>query len=165
MYLARLGSGASKRDKRRTIAVLDYIINLEHAGDIIDKGLAVQVDRKITLGLRFSDEGYRELGSMFDMTLETMKIAQAIFMTPDQNLAKQLVETKVRIRHMERRSAERHFKRLRKGHSESLHTSSLHMDMLRDLKRITAHLVSVAHPILDEEGMLVESRLKDTADA
>ena len=31
LYLSRLGSGASKRDKRRTIAVLDYIINLEHA--------------------------------------------------------------------------------------------------------------------------------------
>lgn len=162
VYLSRLGSGASKRDKRRTIAVLDYIINLEHAGDIIEKGLAVQVDRKITLGLRFSEEGYRELDSLFDMTLETMKIAQTIFMTPDQRLAKQLVETKVRIRHMERRSAERHFKRLRKGHAESLHTSSLHLDMLRDLKRISAHLVSVAHPILDEEGMLVESRLKDT---
>jgi phosphate:Na+ symporter len=165
LYLSRLGSGASKRDKRRTIAVLDYIINLEHAGDIIEKGLAVQVDRKITLGLRFSEEGYRELASLFDMTLETMKIAQTIFMTPDRRLARQLMETKVRIRHMERSSAERHFKRLRKGHAESLHTSSLHLDMLRDLKRVGAHLVSVAHPILDEEGMLVESRLKDTEEA
>lgn len=164
VYLSRLGSGASKRDKRRTITVLDYIINLEHAGDIIDKGLAVQVDRKISLGLRFSDEGYRELQSLFDMTLETMKIAQTIFMTPDRRLARQLMETKVRIRHMERSSAERHFKRLRKGHAESLHTSSLHLDMLRDLKRVSAHLVSVAHPILDEEGMLVDSRLKDAAD-
>jgi len=65
---------------------------------------------------------------------------------------------------MERSSAERHFRRLRKGHAESMHTSSLHLDMLRDLKRVSAHLVSVAHPILDEEGMLVESRLKDAAD-
>ncbi|MBB3371324.1 phosphate:Na+ symporter [Rhizobium sp. BK077] len=33
--------------------------------------------------------------------------------------------------------------------------------MLRDLKRINAHIVSVAHPIMDEHGLLVESRLKD----
>ena len=164
LYLARLGSGASKRDKRRTIAVLDYIINLEHAGDIIEKGLAVQVDRKISLGLWFSKEGYRELDSLFHLTLDTTKIAQTIFMNPDQKLARQLMETKVRIRHMERHSAERHFRRLRKGHAESLDTSSLHLDMLRDLKRVSAHLVTVAHPILDEEGMLVESRLKDAAE-
>ncbi|MEI4231772.1 Na/Pi cotransporter family protein [Roseovarius sp. D22-M7] len=164
LYLSRLGAGASKRDKRRTITVLDYIINLEHAGDIIEKGLAVQVDRKISLGLWFSAEGYRELEALFDLTLDTMKIAQTIFMTPDRGLAKQLIETKVRIRHMERRSPERHFRRLRKGHTDSLQTSSLHLDMLRDLKRVSAHLISVAHPILDEEGMLVESRLKDTAE-
>jgi len=65
---------------------------------------------------------------------------------------------------MQRSSAERHFKRLRRGHAQSLHTSSLHLDMLRDLKRVSAHLVSVAHPILDEEGMLVDSRLKDTVE-
>ena len=65
---------------------------------------------------------------------------------------------------MQRSSAERHFKRLRRGHAQSLHTSSLHLDMLRDLKRVSAHLCSVAHPILDEEGMLVDSRLKDTVE-
>ena len=123
------------------------------------------MDRKINLGLWFSEEGYRELDSLFHTTLDTMKIAQTIFMNPDQRLAKHLIESKVRIRHMERDSAERHFRRLRKGHAESLDTSSLHLDMLRDLKRISAHLVSVAHPILDEEGMLVESRLKDTEEA
>ena len=32
--------------------------------------------------------------------------------------------------------------------------------VLRDLKRINAHLVAVAHPILDEEGLLIDSRLK-----
>jgi phosphate:Na+ symporter len=41
-----------------------------------------------------------------------------------------------------------------------MQTSSLHLDMLRDLKRINAHIVSVAHPILDESGVLIESRLR-----
>ena len=55
-----------------------------------------------------------------------------------------------------------HLARLRDGRLESLQTSSLHLDMLRDLKRINAHLVSVAYPILDESGLLVESRLRGT---
>ena len=50
--------------------------------------------------------------------------------------------------------------RLREGQEQSRQTSSLHLDILRDLKRINAHLVAVAHPILDEEGLLIDSRLK-----
>ncbi|OWU66487.1 hypothetical protein ATO2_18525 [Roseovarius sp. 22II1-1F6A] len=49
------------------------------------------------------------------------------------------------------------------GDPRSRETSSLHLDILRDLKRINAHLVSVAHPILDEEGLLIESRLREAA--
>ena len=51
----------------------------------------------------------------------------------------------------------------RDGRADSLLTSSLHLDMLRDLKRINAHIVSVAHPILDESGLLIESRLRTGA--
>jgi phosphate:Na+ symporter len=49
---------------------------------------------------------------------------------------------------------------LRDGLLESLQTSSLHLDMLRDLKRINAHIASVAYPILEESGLLTESRLR-----
>jgi phosphate:Na+ symporter len=160
LYLSRLGADASEEDRRRAIVILDYVINLEHAGDIIDKGIAAEVEKKIDLALRFSEEGYRELNALFLHTLDNIRIAQTIFMSRDGALARQLVEAKVEIRHMERQSAERHFLRLQGGHAESLQTSSLHLDMLRDLKRVNAHVFSVAYPILDEEGVLVESRLK-----
>jgi phosphate:Na+ symporter len=42
-------------------------------------------------------------------------------------------------------------------------TSSLHLDILRDLKRVNAHLISVAYPILDGMGALGETRLKGEA--
>lgn len=160
LYLSRLGVDASDDNRRRAIVILDYVINLEHAGDIIDKGIAAEVEKKIELALRFSEEGYRELNALFLHTLDNIRIAQTIFMSRDGALARQLVEAKVEIRHMEKQSAERHFLRLQGGHAESLQTSSLHLDMLRDLKRVNAHVFSVAYPILDEEGLLVESRLK-----
>ena len=50
--------------------------------------------------------------------------------------------------------------RLRSGKLESLETSSLHLDVLRDLKRINSHLTSVAYPILDAAGELERTRLK-----
>lgn len=54
--------------------------------------------------------------------------------------------------------------RLRAGEPESRETSSLHLDILRDLKRINAHAAAIAHPILDEEGLLIESRLRSVKD-
>jgi len=100
------------------------------------------------------------LKTLFDMTIENLRAAQSIFVTGDLSLARRLMEIKIDIRRLEKRSSGRHLERLRDGLMESLQTSSLHLDMLRDLKRINAHIVSVAHPILDESGILGESRLR-----
>jgi len=43
---------------------------------------------------------------------------------------------------------------LREGRPESLETTSLHLDVLRDLKRIHSHICSVAYPVLDAAGQL-----------
>ncbi|WP_176086791.1 Na/Pi cotransporter family protein [Martelella sp. HB161492] len=160
-YLSRLGREASEEERRRSITILDYVINLEHIGDIIERGLVVQVRKKVGLGLHFSDEGYRELDAMFLLTFEVLRMAQTVFMTRDRDLAKRLMELKIEVRKHERQSAQRHLIRLREGKPESRETSSVHLDILRDLKRMNAHFVSVAHPILDEEGLLVESRLRE----
>ncbi|WP_160008209.1 Na/Pi cotransporter family protein [Rhizobium sp. 18055] len=165
IYLSKLGRGGlSEEDGRRSIVIIDYAINLEHIGDIIEKGLLPQVAKKVSLGLKFSEDGYGELSKLFHLTLDNLRIAQTIFVTRDFNLARQLMEVKVEVRRMEKQSSERHLERLRDGRADSLQTSSLHLDMLRDLKRINAHIVSVAHPILDESGLLIESRLRKAAE-
>lgn len=161
VYLSKLGRvGLDEENSRRSIHIIDYAINLEHIGDIIEKGLVPQVSKKISLGLKFSEDGYAELTKLMNLTLDNLRVAQTIFVTRDFALAKRMMEIKVEVRRMEKQSAEQHLKRLQEGNTESLQTSSLHLDLLRDLKRINAHIVSVAHPILDESGLLVESRLK-----
>lgn len=163
IYLSKLGhAGLDDENGRRSIVIIDYAVNLEHIGDIIEKGLAEQVAKKIEKGLTFSDDGYRELRSLFSLTIDNLRVAQTILVTRDSNLARQLMEVKVDVRRLEKQSSERHLERLRDGRIDSLQTSSLHLDMLRDLKRINAHIVSVAHPILDESGLLIESRLRNT---
>ncbi len=164
IFLSRLGrDGLNEADGRRSIVIIDYAINLEHMGDIIEKGLCEQIRKKVTNGLKFSDEGYQELKNLFDLTLDNLRIAQTIFVSSNADLARHLIEVKVDVRHMEKRSAERHLERLRDGLLESLQTSSLHLDMLRDLKRINAHIASVAYPIVEESGLLTESRLRPQA--
>jgi len=164
IFLSRLGrDGLSQEDGRRSIVIIDYAINLEHMGDIIEKGLCEEIVKKVDNGLKFSEEGYQELKSLFNLTIDNLRVAQSIFVSRNADLARQLIEVKVSVRHMEKRSAERHIERLRDGLVQSLQTSSLHLDMLRDLKRVNAHIASVAYPILEESGLLTESRLRPEA--
>lgn len=161
VYVSRLGQAEIGEDnRRRAMDVVDYAINLEHIGDIIEKGLLAELAKKISLGLAFSRDGHEELTRLFVITLDNLRLAQTVFATRDAALARRLVEVKEDVRRLERQSAERHLQRLRDGRAESIETSSLHLDMLRDLKRINAHIASVAHPILDDSGLLIESRIR-----
>jgi phosphate:Na+ symporter len=160
VYLSKLGrTGLSEDEGRKSIVIIDYAINLEHIGDIVEKGLLPAVRKKVAQGLKFSDDGFAELQQLFKLTIDNLRISQTILITRDFNLAQQLMERKVEVRNMEKQSSERHLERLRNGRADSLQTSSIHLDILRDLKRINAHIVSVAHPIMDEQGLLGESRL------
>ncbi|MEN9755697.1 MAG: hypothetical protein RLZ07_2079, partial [Pseudomonadota bacterium] len=67
-----------------------------------------------------------------------------------------------KIRQAEKQAAESHFGRLRDGTLASIETTALHLDIIRDLKRINAHITSVAYPILEATGAISESRLKMT---
>ncbi|MDW9772324.1 Na/Pi cotransporter family protein [Sinorhizobium meliloti] len=161
LYVSRVGKDdMTEDDHRRARHIVDYAINLEHIGDIIEKGLHPEIAKKISLGLRFSEDGQGELVRLFAITLDNMRMAQAVFATGDAELARRLVEVKEQVRRLEKQSAECHLQRLREGRLDSMQTSSLHLDMLRDLKRINAHVASVAHPILDDSGLLIESRIR-----
>jgi phosphate:Na+ symporter len=56
------------------------------------------------------------------------------------------------VRGAELAAAERHLERLREGRPETLETTSLHLDILRDLKRIHSHICSAAYAVLDAAG-------------
>ena len=78
----------------------------------------------------------------------------------DRNRRCILESLEAALRDFERRATESHFMRLRAGRAESIETSSIHVDVIRDLKRINGHLTSVAYQILETAGELTESRLK-----
>jgi hypothetical protein len=44
---------------------------------------------------------------------------------------------------------------------ESIETSSLHLDLISDLKRINSHICSIAYPILEQAGVLAKTRLME----
>ena len=89
-------------------------------------------------------------------------LALGAFMSGDVKIARQLLEEKVAIREAERDAAEKHLARLRDGRLESIETSSLHLDLISDLKRINSHICGVAYPILEQAGALTATRIRQS---
>jgi phosphate:Na+ symporter len=161
LYVTRITrESLDDREGTRAMEVIAFAINLEHIGDIIDKNLMELAAKKIKNRLHFSHEGAAELQALHRRVIENLKLALSVFMSGDVKIARQLIEEKVAIRQAERVAAENHLVRLREGRLASIETSSLHLDILRDLKRIHSHICSVAYPVLEAAGELQPSRLK-----
>jgi phosphate:Na+ symporter len=150
------------RDGRRAMEIISFSINLEHIGDIIDKNLMEVALKKIKHKYQFSKEGAAELEAFHKRILDSFKVAMGVFIDGNVKIARTLVEEKAPLRQAELACAESHLARLRAGRTESIETSSLHLDVLRDLKRIHAHICSAAYPVLEAAGELQPSRLKET---
>jgi phosphate:Na+ symporter len=149
-----------EQNGRRAMEIISFSINLEHIGDIIDRNLMELANKKIRNRLKLSAEGAAELEAFHRGVVDNLKLALGVFMSGDAAIARQLLHGKVQVREAERAAADNHLARLREGRPESLETSSLHLDVLRDLKRIHSHICSVAYPVLEPIGELQPSRLK-----
>jgi phosphate:Na+ symporter len=159
VYLTALDPDSlDEQDNRRLGDILAFITNLEHAGDIVEKGLIAIAAKRLKRGLAFSVEGQAEIRTMLERLAGNVQAAAAVFMTEDARAARQLLHEKEVFRDLEARATEAHFARIRAGRVESVETSAMHLDVLRDMKRINAHLAAAAYPVLENLGELLSSR-------
>lgn len=160
-YMADMsGRDMDKKESKRFLEILTFATNLEHIGDIIEKSLMEMSAKKIKNQYRFSDEGFQEICDFHAAVMENLQLAQNVFMSGDVDMARKLVQEKASVRQSEREASESHIDRLRRGVAETLATSSLHLDILRDLRRINSYLTTVAYPLLEEAGALHKTHLK-----
>ncbi len=160
LYLVDVSrSGLSEEESRRFQEILSFTTNLEHIGDIIDKNLMELAGKKIKNGYSFSSEGLDEIRKFHALVMDNLRLALNVFATRDVTLARKLIAEKAAMRAAERETSDRHYARLRDGRPESIASSAIHLDIIRDLKRINSHLTSVGYPILEDAGELAESRL------
>ena len=148
-------------DRERQMEVLTFATNLEHAGDLVANDLLSVATRRQARGVSFSPEGAAELVRLLDRLIANARLAGSLFLNRDPATARALVAEKEAFRDIETEAVAAHFERLRSGNPNTVETSSLHLDALRDLKRINSHLVeAAAYPILRTGGELLKSRLR-----
>jgi len=146
-------------ESKRWADIMQFTINMEHVGDIIERMLLDVAEKKIERGLSFSEAGMAEIEELHQRLLGNLKLAVAVFLNGDLKSAQQLIAEKVDFRELEMRYADNHLKRLSGNTPQSIETSSLHLDVLSDFKRINSLFCSVAYPILESAGVLSKTRL------
>lgn len=161
LYLVQLSRRPlCEEDSRRLFEIITATTNLEHIGDIIDKNLRELAEKKIRKGYRFSEEGLAEIRDFHARVSHSLQLSLNVLASRDIALARQLFDEKSAMRLAERMATEKHYERLRSGITESLETSSIHLDVLRDLKRIHGHITAIAYPILEAADELSDTRLR-----
>jgi phosphate:Na+ symporter len=151
----------SDADHRRLREVLAFITNMEHAGDIVDKNLLGTSAKMLRRGVSFSKPGQAELLAMIDRLLANLRMTASLFMTEDERVARLMVGEKQVFRNLESEATSAHFERLRSGRIDTAETSTMHLDVLRNLASVNAHLVAAAaYPVLESKGELLPSRLR-----
>ena len=155
-YLARLGAeDMADQDAKRRREVLDFAVNLGHAGDIVERSLAELARRKAKRQLSFAAADQADLLAFHGHVIDDLRLAVSTFMEEDPRGARELVNAKRRLSELERSATRDHLARLAPAQSagartDALETSSLHLATLRDLKRINSHLAAIGYTVLEQ---------------
>ena len=160
-YLTKISREAlGEEESRRWTDIISFTINMEQIGDIIERILLDIEDKKIKKGRNFSDAGMAEICELHARLMDNLRLGMSVFLNGSVRDAQKLLEEKARFRDLERAYAGTHLARLSENTVQSIETSSLHLDLISDLKRINSHICSIAYPILDSAGALSPTRFK-----
>ncbi len=147
-------------DHRRLNEILTFTMNIEQAGDVVDRNFLPHASKRLKRGLVFSEEEHRDLTVMIERLSTNLKTAASLFVTEDPRTARLLVDEKVAFRDAELKATASHFSRLRDSDLQAVQASSIHLDLLRDIKLINSHIVAAAaYPVLERTGALLPSRV------
>jgi len=162
LYLTQVSREAlADKEGRRWADIVSFTINMEQVGDIIERVITDLEEKKIEKQRNFSEAGMQEIVDLHGRLLANLRLGMSVFLHGDLASAQQLLAEKVLFRDLERAYAESHIERLTSNTVQSIETSSLHLDLISDLKRINSHICSIAYPILEEAGVLAKTRLKE----
>jgi len=161
-YLARLEpSELTDRDASRLSDVIEFAVNLGHAGDILERCLE-QVARRPEGSINAAD--HAALQTIQTEVAADLRLALSTLTTEDQRSAQELVDAKRHLNEAERTAARDHLARLGGANPAVLGSSSLFLATLRDLKLVNSHLASIGYAVLGAEDSGASRALQEDAD-
>ncbi|VVO13372.1 Na/Pi cotransporter family protein [Pseudomonas fluorescens] len=164
LYLAQMPrEDLSDQDSRRWAEIIELAINLKLASDLIERMLRKVQQQKTSQRRSFSDVGLEELADLHSQLIVNLRLGLSVFLSGDKESARQLLREKRRFRARERRLAHAHVSRLQRKIVQSIETSSLHLELIADMKRLNSLFCSSAYVVLEtsDTGALEVDDLAD----
>ncbi len=95
---------------------------------------------------------------MHQQLVANLRLGLSVFLSGDTHSARQLLREKRRFRAQERRMAHAHVHRLHHNVVQSIETSSLHLELIADMKRLNSLFCSSAYAALEshEHGVMAD---------
>lgn len=150
LYLAQMPrDDLSDQDNRRWAEIIELAINLELASGLIERMLRKVQQQKTSQRRSFSDVGLEELSGLHEQLMANLRLGLSVFLSGDPESARQLLREKRRFRAQERRLAHAHVSRLQRKIVQSIETSSLHLELISDMKRLNSLFCSSAYVVLE----------------
>ncbi|ETT88018.1 Na/Pi cotransporter family protein [Viridibacillus sp. FSL R5-0477] len=130
-------------------ALLENIRDIERVGDHVEN-LIELIDYKESNRIKLSQEATQELEGMFELVIETVKIAMHALDTRDVSLAQQVRAQEERIDEMERSLRKHHIRRLNEGICSGS-AGIVFADIISNLERIGDHANNIADTIYEQD--------------
>jgi phosphate:Na+ symporter len=152
-YLTSLSQGElSEAQARRQVSLLRTVAKIEDMGDVVAREISHLGRKMADSDLRFSPDGLKQVLDYHACVLETVDAMISALKTTDIGVARQLIDLKVKLVQEEKDLHMAHIVRLVRGCQESFDTSSIHLDLLTNLRRINSHVVDVCYAMVEEHA-------------
>ncbi|MEN2394914.1 Na/Pi cotransporter family protein [Pseudomonas halotolerans] len=164
LYMAQMPrEDLSEQDSRRWAEIIELAINLKLASDLIERMLRKVQQQKTAQRRSFSEVGLEELAALHSQLIANLRLGLSVFLSADPESARQLLREKRRFRAQERRLAHAHVSRLQRKIVQSIETSSLHLELIADMKRLNSLFCGSAYVVLEtsETGALAVDEMSD----
>jgi phosphate:Na+ symporter len=160
LFITKYMENADGGLHKQMIRLFSVAADLESAADVIDNSMLELAGKKHKLKVEFSEEGWKEIETMHVAVTEVAMMSLSCFQLQSRELAEKVIFSKREIRKLEKSMRESHIARLVKGRAESINTSSIHMDVLTDYRRIVGlfsnHVYHLAKPDSDNKFMITK---------
>lgn len=148
-YLAKISQESlAPEQARMQLNLLALTSDLEEICDVINKNILELALKKIRKGRQFSEEGWEEIADVHAKVAENFQITISSLTTDDVTLVRKMSRHEDYLVELEDRYREAHLQRLHKGLQETIDTSSIHLDLLANLRRINSKLTTIVKTIV-----------------
>ena len=143
MFLLDQANKSTTAVQQNILNMIMFISDLERAADAIDINIIALAIKKNALKLEFSDEGWGEIKEMHSQMIKVANMAINAYQTKE--LCPETIILKRELAKLEINLRENHIGRLNRGMRDSINTSSIHLDLLSEFRRIASLLCNHAY--------------------